>query len=573
MIPSPSPWRRLARGTSLIGLSLWATGCLSAPPPDLHYDRASTTSAEVWRVFCRRVAKGAYPDDQVGLRFYDLCDEGQPEDEQDVSLSMMLRYRDEVMGTFKRTFAEADGVTEGVFEFEEGELSGFLKALVPLYDKPQETIPTTTRGIASLLEKLTDPEDARASKVLDTVARLVKRYGYRPSEFNIGAIRAILTYPKLEDLSTKLLPVLSTITDEKGEKSAGPAREQFIAVLNALALELADEPVPVADRADSTLRHVLELALTEDPKQASGNVSKTLILDRDDQGNALGDASAGTPFAVPGREDSADRDNDGLAAGYTAIDASQTMLAALMRETSALISRRTPEGEPKERAPVESFAHGVRPLLGPWGKRTQTIGKNDYTFDGPDIQQSALMQFAHAATTLAKYPETITLIKALDLLLTNYESESTAVDFSSLAINERSKAPEHDGAKLNGPHEFWDDLTAAAVRMGTRPGLFEALIRSFAEPDAAAQGPLFATWMRYAGQISYPNYPSTDFANINQPVAQKFDVEVDRSAPNTAYNRSVWQRTMSLINALNGQKVCNKKGGIIKATTGIGELY
>ncbi|MET0287935.1 MAG: hypothetical protein ABW352_25825, partial [Polyangiales bacterium] len=42
---------------------------------------------------------------------------------------------------------------------------------------------------------------------------------------------------------------------------------------------------------------------------------------------------------------------------------------------------------------------------------------------------------------------------------------------------------------------------------------------------------------------------------------------------NTAYNRSVWQRTMSLINALNGQKVCNKKGGIIKATTGIGELY
>ncbi|HEX5656049.1 MAG TPA: hypothetical protein VFX59_02595 [Polyangiales bacterium] len=556
---------------------MWAAGCLSAPPPNLYYDEAETTSQEVYRVFCRRVAKGAYPQEQVGLQFYEQCDTGDPEAEEQISLKMMLRYRDEIMGSFKRAFAEGEGVTDGVQKFQEGELSGFLKALVPLYDKPQETIPTTTRGIAALLERLIDPNDARANKVIETVARLVQRNGYRPAEFNIGAIRAILTYPKLEELSTKLLPVLSTVMKENGDKEPGAAREQFIALLNALALELADEPVPVPNRADSTLRRVLELALVEDAKQASGKVGTTLILDRDDQGNALGNASAGTPFAVAGREDEAsERDDDGVAMSggkraYATIDASQTVLAALTRETSALIKRETPDGDPKDRAPIESFAHGVRPLLGPWGARTLTIGKNNYAFQGPDLAKSALMQFAHAATTLAKYPETITLLKALDALLTSNESEATAVAYAALAINERGK--QHDEAKLNGPHELWDDLTAAAVRMSKRPGLIEGLIRSFAEPASAAQGKMFATWMRYSDELSYPNSPSTKPEDINAPVADKPMTRVDRDAPNVGFNRSIWQRTMSLINALNGQKVCNKKGGIIKATTGIGELF
>jgi hypothetical protein len=570
MIASTSPWRRVVHGTSLIGLSIWTAGCLSAPPPDVSYDR-TTTAAEVYRVFCRRVARAANPQDVEGDRFYEVCDSGAPEDEKDKSLRNMLRYREEILSSLKRAFAEGQDNAD-VSTFEDGELSGFLRALVPLYDKPQETIPTVTRGIADLLAALIDENDPRAVKVIDTVARLVQRTGYRSPEMNIGAIRAVLTYPYLEDLASKLLPVLSTALKADGTKEAGPARDAFIAVLNALAIELADDPVAVPNRDDSTLFHVLELALSEDPTQASGNVGTTLVLKRDAKGDAIGDSSAGTPFPVAGREDNAsERNGDGLAMSggqpaYQAIDASKTMLAALMRETSVLIGR----GD-KERSPLESFAHGLKPLLGPWGDRELTIGKNNYSFQGPDITKSALMQLAHAGTMLARYPETLPLIRTLDQILLNNESESTAIDYAALRINEFAK--DYDAAKLNGPHEWWDDLMAAAIRMNKRPGLFDALIRSFLDPKSGAQGKLFATWMRYNDQVSYPGAPSTNVDDINKPVDVTFKSRVDRDAPDTGFNRSIWQRTMSLIAALNGKKVCNKTGGFLKATTGIGDLY
>jgi hypothetical protein len=551
---------------------------LNAPPPEFHYDRADSTSLEVYRVFCRRVAKEAYPKDDVGLRFYEECDSGNPEDEPAQNLRMMLKYRDEILSSFKRGFAEESQPTDGVMSFEDGELSGFLRALVPLYDLPQETIPTTTRGIADVLEQLIDPTNERAVKVLDTVARLVKRLGYRTPELNIGAVRAILTYPELETLATKLLPVLSTTLDEKGHKAPGAARGEFIALLNALALELADDPV-MTDRADSTLRHVLELALAEDDKQSTGKVGTTLVLQRDgNTGDALGDPNAGTPFPVAGRaDDAADRDRNGLALSdgkpaYETVDVSKTLVASIMRETSVLISR-TPNGEEKERAPLESFAHGVRPLLGPWGARTLQIGQNNYAFQGPDIDKSALMQFMHSLTLLARYPETLTLIRTLDALLQKDESAATAVVYAAMNINDASKDDQYKDAKLNGPHEFWDDLIAASLRMNRRPGLFEALIRSFTQPNAGAQGKLFATWMRYADEISYPNYPSTNRDDINKPVAQTYMNPVDRGQPDVGFNRSIWQRTMSMIASLNGQKVCNKTGGFIKATTNIGDLF
>ena len=50
----------IARLLCLFVLGIAAMGCLSAEPPDLKYDEQAA-SVEVFRVFCRRVAKDACP--------------------------------------------------------------------------------------------------------------------------------------------------------------------------------------------------------------------------------------------------------------------------------------------------------------------------------------------------------------------------------------------------------------------------------------------------------------------------------------------------------------------------------
>jgi len=562
-------WRLVAKSAGLLALTCSSVACLEAPPPDLTYPRADV-SEEVFRVFCRRVARDAYPTESDGQRFYAICDgvdedgdELDPEDETMPQLKALLRRRPEIVDSLDRVFGETD--VDGGDKFKDGELSGFLQALVPLYDKPLETIPTATRGIAQLLAQLIDPEDERAQKVLATVERLSRRTGYRAPNRNLGAVRALFTYPELDKLAQTLLPVIT---------ADGAAHTQWVNVLNAAALELADEPVAVPNIDDTTLHTALSLLLKVDDAQASGNVGAATVLLRDKaNGDALAVAGAtgeATPFAIAGRDDGVERDPRGIALSggkpmYETIDASKTLLASLMRETSLLIGR----GE-EERSPLENFAHGLKPLLGPWTTQSQRIGANDYSFEGPDVGKSALLEAAHAFASMARYPEAAPLVRTLDALIREHENEATAFDYASLAIDELSD--KYEEAKLNGPHEFWDDLLAVGVRMTTRPGMIEALIRSFADPRSGAQGKLFATWMRYKDEVSYPNSPSDAPEDFNKPVEQKYAELVERGKPDVGMNRSIWQRTMSLINALNGVPVCNKEGAILNASTGIGVL-
>jgi hypothetical protein len=58
---------------------------------------------------------------------------------------------------------------------------------------------------------------------------------------------------------------------------------------------------------------------------------------------------------------------------------------------------------------------------------------------------------------------------------------------------------------------------------------------------------------------------------LNAEVAEVYDELVDRSLPDIGANRSVWQRTMSLIHALRGRKICNIDGAKLglKLTLGL----
>ena len=561
------PWSRarLARG-ALIACGLTAYGCAQEPLPDRAYDRQAL-SGEVFRVFCLRTARTAYPNDVAGDRFYPLCDgEVEPTEDDDPRLSALISRREEIVGALQQVFAE-DAQPERE-PFAEDEISEFMRALVELYDPPNEVVPKATRGIAEVLGRLLDEGDPRAQAVIDTVARLSARTGYRRPDRVLGALRPVLGYERLDTLAKLLL---------KEVAAGGGAHEAFVRVLEAAALELADEPVAVADRDESTLRKALALLFASDDALA-GESGPALVLARDDQGNAraIGGDPSVTPFPVLGRVDTAEeRDAESALAltdgepSYETFDANKTVLAAVMRETSALIA----PGEDGDRSPLEYVAHGLAPLLGPTREgRSKQIGGATYSFTGPAVEESPLLDLLHALAVVARYPETESLLKLLGQLLEGHESEATALLYAGLRIDEFSD--EYEDAKLTGwdgnpgsPHELWDDLIAVAQRMTKRPGLFEGLIKSFADPHSGMQGKLYANWMRFKDEVSYPNSPSTDFDDINGEVAHAYSEEAPRSGNDVGMNRSVWQRTMSLIHALNGVKICNKDKAVLTVQT------
>lgn len=566
----------MARCVKLIALSVLSVGCLQEPPPNRFYPEAKKASEEVFRVFCRRVARDVHPTDPTGDRFVAMCD-GQAEVDENPRLQTLIGRRDNIVEALDQVFGDESIEVEGTERFEENEISGFLSKLVPLYDMPNERIPKATRNIANLLVKLLDENDPRAVQVIETIARLSQRQGYRSPELVLGAVRPILAYDGFDTLAETLLTTVA---------EGGSAHEEWVNVLRAAALELADDAVKTPPNERSTLSVALDLLLKTDPLLA-GSTGALPVLDRDSTGNALKvDAAAAdlpTPFLVAQRDDSSERDlvsTLAVSGGqplFQTFDANQTILAGVMRETSRLIGR---DGE--ERSGLENAAHGLRPLLGPWGARTFKIGQNDYAFEGPDVKNSPMLEFMHALASLARYPETEVLIKVLGKIVEEKENDATAFDYALLAVDKLADNPMFANAKLNGPHEFWDDLIQAGDRILTRNNLVEALIRSFTKPESAQQGKLFATWMKYSDEVTYkgapmmptaPNgaYTTAEATDLNvTPVEHTYMQLVDRDMPDVAGNRSIWQRTMSLINSLNGVPVCNKKGAILNVPTGLG---
>src|SRR5690606_7462420 len=88
-----------------------------------------------------------------------------------------------------------------------------------------------------------------------------------------------------------------------------------------------------------------------------------------------------------------------------------------------------------------------------------------------------------------------------------------------------------------------------------RPGMLAAVMRSFSDPRSAQLGDTYASCMRYRDRVTYD--PS-DYRGA--PIGLPLDEPVNRAMPDTFDNESVWQRTLALIDGLNGVTVCNRAG-------------
>lgn len=531
-----------------------------------------TLGQEIVRTFCERMAADAFPNDVSGLRWKPVCRaEVPPPDDAPPRLVALMNNRD-------RLAAALDSVMP---DDTHDDLGLFLGDMLPFYDPPRERLPTNTRLIASLLETLSADDT-----VLDALARIGSRQGYRPSRLGLGTIRPILSYPDFDHFTSVALRALIDLpADLPGGDTDGLAATELTNVQAALALYLASmapaDPLPSGEL--STLQLSRNLLFTQDPLFGTG--TSHYVVRRDDRGIVLpvgglvdapfadvdGDGLAdvdgigrfvddsGTlltiprPFAVL-NEGAIPRDSGGRALSssgaqiYEYLNADDTMLAGLVRESSPWFRGDHPI--------VLDLTHGLPVLLGPDAAATHQYGMATLAYPGFDTSSSAAIDVVYALAAILARPSTEPLLHSVEELLRNHEGEAAGVVDSAHYLLDRSDM--YPDAAFAQPNGFWDDMIDLAIAMAHQPGMLEAVIRSFADARSAQLGDIYGNMMRYRDRIDY------DPANVNgSPIGFPLDQAVDRSQPDVEGNESLFERSIGLIDGLNGVEVCNREGAVL----------
>ena len=617
-----SPWMLKRALILTVGLSAGAAGCAkdvwiySAKRED------QTVGGDVYRVFCKRQARAEFPKELTGLPFDDACDSGDPDSlpaqyQDSDRFKAILARRDNIVKTVNRVLGDSDVKSEKVIvQLQDDEITDFLKELLPLYDGDDPILPGNTRAIAAVLARLIDDGDATGKKALQAFSEITGRTGYRKLDLALGLIKVVLAYPDLDKLSETGMHFLAR--GGKGEK-------ELDEIAQGLALEMANyDDAPLAE--DSTLRIARDLMLSSvyDPvldkddmppggpiwvtKRDSRGVAVPLAeggampsVFEDSDGDGLPDidssgkfkGSAPPPFKVLNEKgvdrDDAERALNGNQPLYDYFDANLTMTGAFLQEDARLS---TPYPTDKDRTPFEKIGRGLPALFGVSKNHSVQYGKYKVQFDGPDPDTAAVHDLVHGVGALLKHPdETRRLLEALRIGMREHEHEMTQLVDTMLQMNELGKeypdaqlVGETDGAP-GGAHRFWDDLISVAERMTRRKGMVEAVIRMITEDASVQQDTIFQTWMTYTDVAKYSHAdflpgdtaadrfltdPAGDsqFDWLNATASVTYKTKVDYESPDIGPNRSVWQRTMSLIHALRNRKMCNKKDAVVRLHLG-----
>ena len=443
-------------------------------------------------------------------------------------------------------------------------------AFLSLYD--DGTAETVAEKLAELFTLMA--EDTAAAGAL---ARLDGRFGYRPSVPAIGLLRPVARFDKLDELLDSVPAALGP---------GGAAHEEFLRLQLAVSRELVDVK-PVAGPADPqrTLNLAVDFLLTEStlfPAEQPRNLTRRDfrglsvvekdgasfpapfvdmnadgLADADAQGRFVDAAgrpvTAPAPFVVPWLPETAPRrDAAGRAltsAGrpiYRTVDVDRTLLAALARDARELFS--------PTRGTALDLLRSSASLLG----RRVTVRKT-YTggatleYRGFEPAGSALLDMAHAYLQLLAEPDVDDSLALTRTLIVDHEPTAARLLEALLATADLGKQfPE---AQLAPGSALYDDLIPVVNRILAVPGLTEDILRALEDPAMRGLGKRFRDLMTYKDSI--------DFDPDTQQVVGSMHTPVDRSQPDSGFNRSLLQRILHMLNDSAGHRFCNRDGAII----------
>lgn len=551
-------------------LSVSAPGCheFDTTPVEVEH---GTLGEEIVQVFCERMAREANPTDASGARWKPVCSGAEaPPADAPPRLVALMQNRDRLAGALDAT------LPEGLHD----DLGLFLGELLPFFDEPEERLPTSTRRLAEFLDRLSRDDDALAA-----MERIGARQGYRPLRYALGVARPALAYPELDDFTGV---AIETLLD-------GPAREPFLDLLRALALEMATLEPSADEPGPSTLELTRRLMFSESDAFQAGD--PTWVVRRDLRGVALPDDQGGgvvpSPFAdvngdgladidargrfidasgslldVPSpfrlrAESGVPRDDAGRALRadttryYGYFDANRTMLGGVTAEIAPWLDPASPS--------LMQMSRGLPVLLGPEVMLSEGYGSFDLLYTGFNTQDGPMLDAVAAMGELIYRDSTQDALTVTEALLRDHESDTAGLIRAAREMAIRGDS--YPNAQLTENSILWDDLIALIVRIAGEPGMLEAILRSFSDERSASLGTVYGAFMRNRDRVTYD--PG---AWNSPPVGLPLDDAVDHGTPDTFDNESLFQRTLGLIDGLNGVQVCNRDGAVLNIRVELGPL-
>jgi hypothetical protein len=131
------------------------------------------------------------------------------------------------------------------------------------------------------------------------------------------------------------------------------------------------------------------------------------------------------------------------------------------------------------------------------------------------------------------------------------------------ALRIKAIADRHPEASIPAGSTLWDEMFDVLAKIAANPRLVEDLIRAFGDDrtlDVARAG---AAYMGMRDQISYDRSALNGAPfNVTKGTLETLSVPVDRSRPDTAWNRSVFQRFLQTLHDANGLALCTKPGAV-----------
>lgn len=583
--------RKHIRALTWVAVTAAATGAVSGCASDLDTSRNTVDEGSFGQTLvtlvCKRIAYiEDLGDDDVrvdvsGDRFRDVCRglEAPPGDAPD-EIQALAVHRDRLVQAIDTMWPAA--MLDDVQSFATSEQ--FLAA----YD--DGTIEAGMIALRDMLRLVADD-----TEMLQVIEALALREGYTPGAS--GALASILSSPDLRD-------VLLYTSDDIAP--GGSAHEALTLLASATAFELQKLEVP-ADPKDPerTARLLLDLLLT---KHSSLTTQTPLLLVARDyrgiaeiapltpgvlpppfvdvDGDGLADVdelgqfvdATGAIIDAPSPLPTADPDPEGTVRDELgrAIETSvsqlplyryhypdDTLLVALARDARALL-------DPEQGTGID-LVRGAGALMGPRALATREYeGGVRLEYNGFDTTQAPILDALHAGLQVLRDPNTSDLLALARTLLDQHEP--TAAELAEALLNALDVPGElgelGDRAQLEADSRLLDDLVPVLQQILDEPGLLEELLTALHDPKVVQLGGYFRNYMRYADRIGYD--PTTQVVidlDTGAP-ATELSKEVDRSAPDAGFNRSIFQRVLHLLADTNGLSLCNQQNAMLEVKDG-----
>jgi hypothetical protein len=541
--------------------------CVAACAPDFDATRASDSNSlgeRVVTLLCKRLAFQAEPTDVRGDHFRDACAGGDLPVDAPPTLVALLTERPALVKAIDT--AVPDAFT--------GELQALLTsdATLALYDND-----TMSRSIASLADLL--DEVSHDDAALAALARMATRDGYRPAAVAFGFPAALALArssasgaPGMPSLHAVLASTVPAIT------AGGAAQAKWDALVAALSATLLDySPPSDAGSPERTLALAKDFLLTERPNLSepapvplvrrdprgiaqvalAGGAIPAPFVDTD--GDQLPDVDAlgrfvdaqgaplaptpPAPFAIAG--DTATRDAQGRVSTYDYVDLSRTVIGAVGHDVSRLFD---PGGGPSGSIAFD-FMRGASALLGPRVTATRGFAA-PFTYLGYDTTRSPLLDVLYGWIQLLRDPNVGDVLDLGQTLLADHSA--AAARFIEAAITTARLGDAHPEAQILASAPMWDEMMPIVRQIIAQPALVNALFVAFQQPQVRDLGKRFRDLMTFSDRF--------DIDSRTQLVTGSFTQKPDRTQPDSAFNRSLFQRFLHTIHDSNRVQMCNKEG-------------